>query len=156
VPNGTWTYTGDPNSSPKDAVRFYLGDTQELNPELWDEEIYFLLSEEGDVVIRAAARGASALVAKYAKVVDKRVDRLDLKSSDKFEHYKELATYLWGRVSSTGLGVPMPYAGGISRTDKQSYVDDSDLTNPFFTRLVHDMRPPVTVDPRYSSSYWDA
>lgn len=41
----SWSYSGDPTSSPLDAFRFKLKDTIESDPILSDEEINFILTE---------------------------------------------------------------------------------------------------------------
>lgn len=39
----SWTYSGNPSTSPLDALRFMLKDTIEEDPLLQDEEIQFIL-----------------------------------------------------------------------------------------------------------------
>jgi len=41
----SWTYTADPSSSSKDAVRYLIGDVNEADQLVQDEEIYFNLAE---------------------------------------------------------------------------------------------------------------
>jgi hypothetical protein len=136
-----FTYSGDPNSTPKDAVRFYVGDTITEDPQLGDYEIYFLLNQEGGSVLRAAARAAEALVAKYSRKIDKRIDRLDLHSEALMKHYQELATMLWSRAT-------IPASFGTS------FVDASDLVDPFFTRTTGDFGPTGTSGDLTSSSFY--
>ena len=38
----TWSYSGDPASSDRDAIRFYIGDTDTTLQLLQDEDIDFL------------------------------------------------------------------------------------------------------------------
>lgn len=75
-----WSYTG-PNDSPKDEVRFLLGDTTEQDQSLSDEEIQYLLDLEPDGnVYYAAANAAETMAAKYLKlsVTQKKVGELAL------------------------------------------------------------------------------
>lgn len=74
----TWSYTG-PQNSPKDEVRFLLGDTVQQDESLSDEEITYLLGADPDVYL-AAANAAENMAAKYLKlsVTSKKVGELEL------------------------------------------------------------------------------
>lgn len=62
-----WTYSGNPASSDRNAVRFLSGDTiQTADVTLQDEEIDFLLSEWDGSVYDAAAASCEARAAEYA------------------------------------------------------------------------------------------
>jgi len=133
-----WSYTGDPNSSPIDAVRFYVQDTIQADPQVSDEEIEFLLGMEGDDEIRTAARTAEIIAAKYARQVDKSVGGLSLSAGSRQDKYEKLAAALWARTRNAGASLPFAYAGGISQTDKDSRASDTDRVEPAFTRTLHD------------------
>ena len=69
----SWSYSGDPTSSDKDEVRFYLQDTDASTPYMTDEEIDFLIAEwqpRFDNNIGIAAVAAERLADRYAGVVD--------------------------------------------------------------------------------------
>ncbi|WIC89149.1 hypothetical protein SEA_OTTAWA_103 [Arthrobacter phage Ottawa] len=64
-----WTYSGNPAGSDLDKVRFLLGDTtQTASATLTNEEITYLLAEEGGNTTSAAAEGALALAARYSGI----------------------------------------------------------------------------------------
>lgn len=130
-------YTDDPQNVPADQVRFFVGDTNTSNEELTDPQIAFLLAEEGDSALRAAARAAEILAAKYSGIADeKQVGPLRLKFSERSGRYSALAKQLWARASaSSTVG---PYAGGISVVDKQTKEADSDRVKPSFKRGMMD------------------
>ncbi len=65
----TFTYSGDPSSSPADAVRFILADTVEETAALSDAEVAWLVSQWPDEYAAAIA-GAAMLEARYAKEAD--------------------------------------------------------------------------------------
>lgn len=44
----TWTYSGNPGASDKDKYRFLVGDTNEDQPILQDEEIQFIIDEHSN------------------------------------------------------------------------------------------------------------
>ena len=45
----TWTYTGDPNVSDRDKIRFLIGDTDTNDQLVNDEEIEWALTEAGSI-----------------------------------------------------------------------------------------------------------
>jgi len=92
----TWTYSGNPQSSGKDAVRFMVGDTVEANPLIQDEEIYFSLGEVNQNLYRAASNVCYNLAAQFtglAQSTSKSVGGLSLSQSygDRAQRYERLA-----------------------------------------------------------------
>lgn len=137
-------YTNDPANSPSDQVRFFVGDTSTTNPDLTDQEVAFLLLEEGDNTLRAAARAAESLSSLYTKKADSRqVGPLRIVQSNrnmsKAGEFILLAKRLWARAGNAGLAAP--FAGGISRADKNSRIQDTDRVRPAFSRQM--MRYPL-------------
>lgn len=65
-----WTYSGNPQTSPRDELRFTIGDTTEADPLLSDEEVDFLLDANGGNVRLAAVAACRAGVAKLAREAD--------------------------------------------------------------------------------------
>lgn len=131
-------YTDDPANIPDDQVRFYVGDTSTTAPDLTDNQVAFLLLEEGGNPLRAAARAAEVLAAKYAKTAsEKRVGPLAIiqgtRSQSKAQEFSKLAKRLWARA---GAGSTVPYAGGTSILDKNSNVLDGDRVQPSFSRRM--------------------
>lgn len=128
-----WSYTADPTNRPIDAVRFLIGDTDSTDQLIQDQEIqWFLLNEP---VIRAAARAAEAIAAKFSRKADKRVGDLWLELSQRAKQYRELAGELWEQAGGKSPNLALaPYAGGISRADKDSVEEDSDRVRPAFKR----------------------
>lgn len=69
----SWSYSGDPNESRLDMVRFRIGATNQKSPiTLSNEEIQFCLDENANDYL-AAEKCCEALVAKYvdAGMLDK-------------------------------------------------------------------------------------
>lgn len=129
-------YTDDPAGTPTDEVRFLVGDT--TSPyDLTDNEVVYLLGLENGNANRAAARAAETLAAKYTKAYEeKRVGPLLLRSySDKAGRFSKLAKALWSRASATTV---VPFAGGISVTDKANREADTDVVQPTFKRTMMD------------------
>jgi hypothetical protein len=141
----TWSYSGDPGGSESDQVRFLIGDTVTADQQLTNEEIAWLILNEGSPV-RAAIKGAESLSAKYARQVDKTVGNLSLSASQRSKRYAELAKQLTDQYITRGTS--LPWAGAISRDDKNERQLDGDRTDPFFEREMM----PYRNDTTYSNS----
>lgn len=131
-------YTDDPKNIPADQVRLLLGDTDVAHERLSDAAIDFLLFDQNDNTTRAAARGAEFLAAKYATLPsEKKVGPLMLMYGTRAitvsAQYAEIAQMLWAQASQEGV---IPWAGGISRTDKLDRASDTDRIRPTFARRM--------------------
>lgn len=129
----SFSYSGDPSSSDKDAVRFLIRDTVAATKEFEDEEILYMLATKGNPR-SAAVLALKTLAVKYADKVDKAVGDLRLSLSQKHAQYLAMIKQFEGEV----ILVAVPYAGGISVADKDSYEDDSDRVKPRFTKSLHE------------------
>lgn len=131
------TASYDPTlASPLDEVRFALGDVivdPATSALLSDEEITALLTANGDSVARAALVAAKSLVARFSRLMTMSVGDTSVSMGELAERYRDLAADLQ-RGLARGGGGAMPYAGGISRADKQRREQDSDRTEPAFAR----------------------
>lgn len=130
----TWSYSGDPSDSALDAVRFLIGDTNESDQQFNDAEINFLVSEEGGTY-QAAAKAADVLASKFARLADETVGQVSINYSQMFDHYQSLANTIRQRAAVRGA---MPYAAGISTSDKEANQLDESIVKPIFTRDMHD------------------
>lgn len=136
----TYTYGRNPGTTTpaqrKDSVRLLVGDTDENDKQLEDEEIEFFLSQASNDVYAAGAIAARTIAAKYARLVDTTVDETGIRAryDQRQKAYSDLATMLDKQSKSYGsagsLGVPS--AGGISSTDVDSAVLDTDRVKPIF------------------------
>ena len=129
----TWTYDGDPSANDRDEVRFLSGDTDTTDQLVTDAEIAYAIDQESNNLL-AAAKIAKAIMAKFARLVDKSVGDLKLSYSQRLTAYKELIDQLTERgTESAGT----PYSGGISITDKNNREEDTDRVDPSFRRDLH-------------------
>lgn len=90
----TWTYSGDPSNSNRDAVRFLIGDTDGDDHQLADEELDWLLSENNDRIYGTAIHACESLASKYARQMDKRLGQSWIDASQRFDHYLVLSQRL--------------------------------------------------------------
>lgn len=129
----TWTYiTAGGILSAKDEVRLLIGDTDTTDQQLQDEEIAFLLTDEGGTY-RAAAAAAEAIAARYARKADYSLGRnaLTESASQKQQHYLDLAKRLRQKAARRTV---TPLAGGISVSQMESAEQNLDRVEPAFTR----------------------
>jgi hypothetical protein len=138
----TWNYSGDPTSSPRDEVRFLIGDTESDDPQLLDREVEYALHKYSNAVM-AAAFCATMLANKYARLCDRTTGDLTISHAQRQEHYRTMATALRQQAGVDSAGVCAPYAGGISVTDKQANTEDTDVVQPTFTKGMMDYASPV-------------
>jgi hypothetical protein len=98
----TWTYSGDPSTSPRNYVRFLINDTISTDALFSDEEINYVITEWSGDEYEAARELAEILIARFARLADsssKSVGDISVSESysSKITHYKELADSLYKR-----------------------------------------------------------
>lgn len=134
-----FTYSGDPSNSTRDELRFLIQDTDQTDFAFQDGELDYFLLGSGDNPFSAAIRAIETLIAKYSKLVDEKVGQVSKSYSQLVDHYKALLATLQRRVA---IDDALPFAGGISESQKDVQEDDHDRVDPFFTRDMHDyVRP---------------
>lgn len=69
----SFTYAG-PSNSDRDAVRFTIGDTDEDNYLFEDDELDYLLNEENNSIVGAAAAACEILSTRFARKVNRTLD----------------------------------------------------------------------------------
>jgi len=125
-----WTYTGDPQDSEKDAVRFLIGDTNKDDQLLKDAEIEYLLQRHNGNVNLAAGKAARGLAAMFTRDADKSVGDLRISSSQRASQYEDLAK----RLEREAYIRATPFAGGISHSQKEKEQHREDRVKPSFKR----------------------
>lgn len=124
-----FTYSGDPRVSDKDAVRFWIGDTDSASPQFMDQEILFTLVTYPNPML-AAAQCARQLAARYAKKPNKRVADLSISYGDIAKQYNAVAAELEARALNSSV---VPYAGGTSQSDMDGVSSNTDRVAPPFS-----------------------
>lgn len=95
----SWSYSGDPSTSPKDAVRFYLQDTDPDDPIMTDEDILFLLTSDANPMA-ATIKGLKTLVTKYAMLADRTIGDTSIKYTQKLSDLSNLVAMLENEVGT--------------------------------------------------------
>lgn len=126
-----FTYADTPATVPLDAVRLLTGDTDSGDPLLTDAEVAYYLAENGDNTYKAASEACKAIAAKLIRLPDIKTGRVQITNKDRARDFLALAKTLADKFLA---GSVAPYAGGISKADKQTQEDDDDRVVPFFAR----------------------
>lgn len=133
----TWTYSGNPSSSATDAIRFLIGDTDTNDQLLSNEEIQWVNTQASGSATSTATLYDSAyrccmyVASKLAREADKQIGDLRVSMSQKAESYRKQAAILQAQSKEYNF-VPIPYAGGLSISDKEIDDDNSDSFRPWF------------------------
>ena len=118
-----FTYSGDPSASNLDEVRFLIGDTNESDSELQDEEIYYLLTTWGSPY-NAAIAACEIISGRYADRTNYSRSIGDLSISESYgasaAEFRQLANRL--RAQRDLLNPPSP------RINAQSIVPTGEKT----------------------------
>ena len=134
----SWTYGGDPSANARDAIRFLIGDTDTTDQLLSDEEIAWVNSEASGTatgttaLYDAAYRCCLTIASKLAREADKQIGDLSVSMSQRAKAYREQAASL-KELSGREGGVPIPYAGGITISDKDIDEENSDIFRTWFS-----------------------
>lgn len=124
----SWSYSGDPATSPLDKQRFLVGDTNSAKPIFSDEEIKSEISQAPAAsVYTIAARLCEQAAVHFSNEVDKKTDSVSVFASQRSKQYQQRALYYRGKIPA------QPYAGGVSKDDKQRNRDNNDLELPYIT-----------------------
>ena len=123
----TWSYSGNPAASDRDAVRFYTGDTTSTRELLSDEEIAFVLTEHANQRL-AAAVCAEAIAAKFAREADQKVGDISKSLSQVSKAFYALANKLRSEVAKRAA----PSFPAASKAWKQTQREDTDLVQSAF------------------------
>ena len=128
----SWTYSGDPGSSDRDELRFKIQDVDTDCQLFSDEELDYILNKTGSVCA-AALDAVTTLLSRFAGYCDEAVGQVKITYSQKYEQYRLLKQELESDLAISGGGI---YAGGISISDKELTVQDTDRVEPEFTKDI--------------------
>ena len=134
-----WSYSGDPDSSALDSVGFLVGDTDTNDQLLANEEISWVNSQvtgsttSTDSLYEVSYRCMITIASKFSRLADQAVGDLRVSMSQKAKGARDQAEELRKLAQREG-STPVPYAGGITISDKEIDEANSDITKPYFKR----------------------
>lgn len=113
----TFSYSGNPNASILDEVRFLIQDTDEKDFCLSDEEINYLVSKN-KTSIHSALAACYVLIAKFSRAIDEQTGKQTIYASQIQNHYQTLCERLEMLSAKKAAQI---YIGGInSNSNKRS------------------------------------
>ncbi len=133
-----FTYSGDPLASPRDEVRFLLGDTSASQAKLQDAEVDFLLAHWENDTYAAAAAAADLISNNAAPYYDFATDGGSTSIGQLQERYRQVARTL--RQTRAQRSLAPFYVGGIDRGDVEAHEADVSVVHPDFGTGMHDNR----------------
>lgn len=116
-------------------MRRLIGDTDSSDYLLSDADIAEILSDNNDNITASAAEAARAIAAQLARNEDVTINESSLRGGNAYQQYISLAEKLERKAAAVGA---IPFAGGISKADKESREDNTDRVTPAFTRTLHE------------------
>jgi hypothetical protein len=138
----TWSYSGDPSDSSKDAVRFLVGDTNTDDQLVSNEEIDYLIALHG-TVNRTASEAARAIAAKFARYMSRSIGGLQADFSAKHRQYLALADSL---ISKEETAPVAPFISGYKKDAKDLREEDTNRELIFGRKGVMDNDRGAPVD----------
>lgn len=131
----SFSYSGDPNSTTKDSIRFLVGDTSAGEWFLSDEEIEWMVIqwEDKNSIYWTASMVAEAIAAKFAREVNTSSDSQTVNTSELMQKYLDLAARLRMQHQQLLSGDAID-VGGISAGEQP----DPTVTSPAFGTGMHD------------------
>ena len=134
-----WSYSGDPDSSALDGIRFLIGDTDTNDQLLANEEITWVNAQitgsttSTDSLYEASYRCMITIASKFSRLADQSVGDMRVDMSQKAKGARDQAEELKKLAAREG-STPVPYAGGITYSDKEIDEDNSNIVRHYFRR----------------------
>lgn len=123
----TWSYNEN-LSTDRDKVRFRIGDTDTDDQLLSNETIDALLVIRNDVVL-ASIDSVQAILAQFAREIDRQALGLGGPRSQKTTHYENLLKILRAEADKGATGV---FYGGATIAEKEDALADTTKPRPPF------------------------
>lgn len=146
----------DPVNDPISRIRLMIGDTEEVDPYLDDSVYSYLLGKYNNNERASAKEAAIYVLASLTKYVRERTGQIEVYGAEWFKNYKEFLDSFINNPSIGGYN-PIPYAGGISKSDMRKNDSDPDLVRPNiykgFTQGVHVYNQESPQDEDYIDGY---
>lgn len=127
----SWTYNTELTVS-RDQLRLLIGDTLSTDQQFSNEELDWMLTENGNGLYRSAASACRMLAARYSRYADKWVGDLKILASQKSRSYLAMADTFAQQASTQSWAVPT--AGGVYVAEKEAAAENTSLVQPEFVR----------------------
>jgi hypothetical protein len=124
----TFTYSGDPSTSTRNAVRFLINDTLSADALFSDEELNYLIAEWGTNVYEISRAACEVLVSRFSRLADstsKSVGDISVSESysAKSKQYQDLANSFLARKLRKAPPTMWAKADALKSTDDKTTTD---------------------------------
>lgn len=116
----SWTYSGNPTSSPIDECRFLLGDTRESEPIMQDEEIQYIIDACNGNKNQALYQLFSSAATIFARDYKRSLGPQSEDPTERLTYFKEQAAAYKAASTSAGLSLPKYAYPKVFRKGMQS------------------------------------
>lgn len=118
-------YTGDPLNNPIDALRLSVGDIWPDISLLQDSDYEYFLVKNKNNHTMAMLEAAKTLLFVLSRFSRERTGDIEVYGDSWFKNFKSALEELI-KNPNISMFVPVPYAGGISKSDMFKYTSDPD------------------------------
>ena len=102
----SFSYSGDPKQSDKDAARFLIGDTDEANPIMQDEEIQYILDTYGADTNTSKYQLFNRAATLFARDIKRSLGPQSEDPTSRLEFFRAQAEYYKNLVAVGGVSTP--------------------------------------------------
>lgn len=102
----SWSYSGDPTSSEKDALRFLVGDTDIKRPVMQDEEILYLVDTYGtnDALLKYQLFTHVATI--FARDYKRSLGPQAEDPTERLKYFRDQAAIYKAKSMAAGISIP--------------------------------------------------
>lgn len=102
----SWSYSGNPDSSKLDECRFLLGDTNEKQPIMQDEEIQYIITQSGDNENKLRYELFRQAATIFARDIKRSLGPQSEDPTSRLNFFKEQVELYKSKMTSAGLSLP--------------------------------------------------
>lgn len=102
----SWSYSGNPNDSKLDECRFILGDTNENEPIMQDEEIQYIITQSGSNENKLRYELFKQATTIFARDIKRSLGPQSEDPTSRLAFFREQANLYKTKLTSAGLSLP--------------------------------------------------
>lgn len=102
----SFSYSGDPTKSVLDKCRFLIGDTNESQPIMQDEEIMYIISENGSNENRLCYELFKHAATIFARDIKRSLGPQSEDPTDRLAFFRAQADSYKAKINSAGISLP--------------------------------------------------
>lgn len=102
----SFSYSGDPSASVLDECRFLLGDTDESNPIMQDEEIEYIIAESSSNANLLRYKLFTQAATIFAREIKRSLGPQSEDPTTRLNYFKAQAAEYKSKIASKGISIP--------------------------------------------------